>query len=143
MYLDSAERKFLLPLIHCEVSNIEQLPQRALAAPRDHRQLHFFWQLLLTLRVCFAVGCHLLAETHSTKEPKLYSTRKRNHKPGREAKCLTPPPQNMEDDSNLRATLHRYSPSHRKIQLLQDHPCEHHIQGAAPLPQHTNSARHH
>lgn len=72
---------FLLPLlIHCEVSNIKQLPQRALAAPRDHWQLHLFWQLLLTLRVCSAVGCHLLAETHSTKEPKLYSTRKRNHK---------------------------------------------------------------
>ena len=95
-YTDSAECSFLLPLlIQCGVSDIKQLPQRAHAAPRDHRQLHLFWQLSLTLRVCSAVGCHLRAEARSTKEPKLYSTRKRNYKthlPGERvnAWCLLP-----------------------------------------------------
>lgn len=77
----STECGFLLPLlIQCRVRDIKQLPQRAFAAPRDHRQLHLFWQLSLTLRVCSAVGCHLPAEPCSTKEPNLYSTRKRNYK---------------------------------------------------------------
>lgn len=81
--------------MQCGVSNIKQLPQRALAAPRDHQQLHLFWQLSLTLRVCSVAGCHSWAEAHSTKELKLYSTRKRNYKthvPGERvnALCLLP-----------------------------------------------------
>lgn len=45
---ENAECSFLLPLqIQRGVNNIKQLPQRALAAPRDHQQLHLSWQLLL------------------------------------------------------------------------------------------------
>lgn len=79
-YTDSAEHHFLLLLMQCGVSDIKQLPLRALAAPRDHWQLHLFWQPSLTPRVCFALGRRSRAEARSTKEPTLYSTRKRNYK---------------------------------------------------------------
>lgn len=100
-------------LIQCEVSDFKQLPQRALAAPRDHRQLHLFQQLSLSLRVCSTVSCHSWAKANSTKELRLYSTRKRNYKPHvPEEKCPMLSPQNVEDDRNLHDTLYRHSPSH-------------------------------
>ena len=62
---------------------------------------------------------------------------------GWEGKCLIPPPQNMEDNCDLHATLPRHSRNHGRMQHLWDHPCECHIQGELPLPKSTNSATHH
>lgn len=130
-------------LIQCEVSDFKQLPQRALAAPRDHRQLHLFQQLSLSLRVCSTVSCHSWAKANSTKELRLYSTRKRNYKPHVpeervNAQCYLPKTWKMTGICMIPCT--GTPQAMEGIQPLWDHPCEYLIWEAASLPQCTNSA---